>query len=359
MLRLDPWLDWPTVHDLPRLNASFLARHGLGCEGSRAKAFDTYGVKVIIRTIHDCVISICTFWLLDIYIQDVEIVEFWRGNIRVPAFICPVKKKTVTDLYFNGQIWASRKAYPFKAPQDDVARGRALRINYDNVLGLEGLQPSTGKRRARQLEVLREELDRLELVPNFWWGIGKVLNQVAEDEQASRRRPLRAPRQAAHTLAWAIENGWAAHGELPVFGSGPLSPAGKMQRCMQEADRSTETLEDFVAIDLATIQKRGWLSGAKRIWDLGWAPKVTGGSYLKLVVDPSDPERPQLRIEFSGGDLIRPVQQRIEVVGRPNMPGRWFLKCPVKDTLHARLFLRDGFFASASAQRLVHRSKRI
>lgn len=39
-------------------------------------------------------------------------------------------------------------------------------------------------------------------------------------------------------------------------------------------------------------------------------------------------------------------------------PDNWVFRCPVLGTRHDILFLRDGQFASAKAQRLVHASQR-
>jgi hypothetical protein len=359
VLSVDPFIDEPTVHDLPSISAKFLVRHGFDRPDAALKAFDSHGYQFIVLKLDDDTVTIWTDTSTGFAKQHIELVDFWRGDINIPAFICPYRRSHCLRLYFDTGTWASREAWGLKKPSEKRKVGFDLRKNHDGLTGTPARRPSKGKLKQQQLLAVRKELLRLGFIPNFWGDLGEVLNADVTKTEAAQRRPMRAPRPEMVTLAWAIDHGARADSEWPTVVVDRSSSRMLLKRHTGDPHRPSATLEEAASIDIATIRGRGWLDSGKVCWNLGWPLELTGRDNLVLVADARQAGHPQLRVEFSGGTHIRPMRQTIDIVERDGMPGRLFMKCPALGTLHGRLYLRDGFFASAKAQRLIHRSKKV
>jgi hypothetical protein len=93
---------------------------------------------------------------------------------------------------------------------------------------------------------------------------------------------------------------------------------------------------------------------------LVWPEHVSGGvASFAVFVELRRGRKPTLTIQSSLGIGRGLTCQVLDIVeAQPNTPLRWYLVCPLSGRHCDALFLRDGVFASAKAQRLIYRSQR-
>jgi hypothetical protein len=205
----------------------------------------------------------------------------------------------------------------------------------------------------------RLELLRLGFIPNSWWSLEQVFSKKAAATLAQAKRKHRAAREDRVSFSRAIENGRpATEGELARYRDEAQRSEARPSASLPSPHRPPATLEQQAFIDLKPLHMMGWLApGQLTGWHLAWSAELTGFDDILMFVDLRDEAAMKLRLEFAfSGRGVR-AHQTISLVRRPSMPGRMFLQCPILGTTHRMLFLRDGLFASAKAQRLRHLSQ--
>lgn len=341
---------------MPRLSARFLASHGFLESSPRIKGFITHNLQVLVSKRGDDEIDIFTIHEVGTLLQHVWFSSNLIGDASVPMLLCPVRDKYCRAIYFDDLYWASADGHKFRNRSRQEQKGaRMLRV-HESLVGSPDRGPSRGTKFRAALAVARSELHRLTLVPNPWWDLESVLVAQARKDRAKSRRRLRAPRAGEIGFGWAIEHGGAAH-DHRRWAEMHLS-AVSILSAEQAKSRARAIIEDHAYINLSALEARGWLdSRGHRTRQLAWPRALTGFDWIMLALAPAKGKTETIRFILSRDRLARPQEQVISLVERPNMPGRRFLQCPVRGTPHDRLYLRDGFFASAPAHKLDHRSR--
>jgi len=284
--------------------------------------------------------------------------EELQGNVQRPYFLCPLTEAFCNQIYFDEPLWASREAHRIQYNDDFLQKGLKMAKIRAQLIGTDKRDPARGKRRQEAKQAAHRELARLKLVPNSWWDLEPVINADIRDRAAKLKQSLRSVRNKDTTLEWAIQNGKASMEQWPHFGPSPESPSSLMRRLATQTPRMMAVLEEQPSIRIDTLMSRGWLDdGRLTFWHLGWAKELTSGIDILLVVDCRVTGQKQVRLQFSGGSLIRPVEQKILIAEHQHTPARKYFRCPSTGKNCLELFLRDGFFASAKVQRIDYRSR--
>lgn len=139
---------------------------------------------------------------------------------------------------------------------------------------------------------------------------------------------------------------------LAIIGGAKVEPLDRAAL----SSRALIKLERCPALD-ARVLSRIWAGGGASLTTLVWPAGMEDATQFLLAADFSDASAPSVGLcrLSPGGPGFQSLT--VEAAG-PYKPGNWVFRCPVLGTRHDVLFLRDGQFASAKAQRLVHASQR-
>jgi hypothetical protein len=239
------------------------------------------------------------------------------------------------------------------------------------LTGVDGRGVARGRNRQR----LADKLIAMGALP----AIDMEASSEAESARAQRNRSDRARFRYDATLgphstrfaARGAEASWSLGAALrrdaihasPVDVSAPLEcPLAFVE---DHAVLDARTLQRFAPTRRSAIVQPDAPAAAdplEGVWGvrLAWPPKMMGtvtDFTVAIDVAKGRPAVVQVR-SVDGAGAVREQLIDLEIVERGGRT-RWYLICPVSHRRCDRLFLRAGRFASAQAQRLIHRSQRV
>jgi hypothetical protein len=351
-----PWPDPPPVQTLPVLGSGNFVEQALQTAPDAVCGFESRGVKFIVRKLEPFVLEVLTASDCYTYLQHIEVNRALQGSVLRSYLYCPVLQVPCRTLYFYSSFWASREGHKLGYGDASSRSGFNLETIRLRLTGSEEGGRSRGRNREKVLDQARQVLKR-GILPRSWYGLEPVINAAVRDQRVQARRSQRRNQSEAASLEWAIAHGQAATEEWPQGALGAPGPEMLAREAAGHPPRELRVLEGHASLDLACLRARGWLKpGSLTRWWLGWGKPLTDGAEAILIVDARDAV-PSIRVQLMGGKWLRPVEQTMKVVERERMPGRLFLQCPVSGESVLKLYLRDGFFASAKSQRLTYRCK--
>lgn len=355
------------AEDCPRIRIALLKREGLFESRNSEKRLWSLGCgqqRFLIRA-DESRRELLVYWQGETEgAQAVEIEWVQLRFGRRPYFVCPGTGERCLDLYLSRNILASREAHGLALASKRGSPGTRWRMRVervsDHLLGRDGKPQARGSKRSRLVDEMRAlsvgYLDK------------EVQNVVAAEEvrrRRARRRPYRSHRHAgpmSTAAAFAYSESGVSFGSALAWMEPTLARAaaeGPTRPASEQEQRPVRILEEFAALDMRALnriwpdQEKLWVAGLR--WP---APAMCGAERIVFAVDVRNDASPILLVR-SVFSQAPPVEQVIELrPAHPGAPPRWFLVCPVTGQKCDILFLRDGYFASAKAQRLVHRSQR-
>jgi hypothetical protein len=349
--------------DHPRFSMGQLRRHGMFVSDVSELAFKIGEAIVSIRyyTEDD---TLLLKWKSNGF-EDGRLIGLTFAELKFGGrryFVCPLTGKRTSELHLVGGKWGCRQAFPRLTAKNGSPTQRfelRLRRWRAQLLGEDGYAQAKGKRRARIIE----ELKLIPYVVNRFPELGQIFSQEADRAIQDKRRQARASvRVDELSTAQALSAG----ADVPTLGvldgHRVLGAEILVRRIPQPGGHplvaAIAELESHAALDVRALARIGLGQTALTTHGLLW--RRTDGTEIAralLVVDFQLPDRPFLAIwSLMGADGAKPTQF-VRLVPSATA-GRWFLECPVLGTRCDILFLRAGRFASAKANRLVHRSQR-
>ena len=289
-------------------------------------------------------------------------------------FRCPITGERCRRLYLIDGVFGGVAAFGGnRTGPSDRWLTKVYRLS-DQLTGSGVSKRATGERRRR----VAYELDRITAAgwfPSLAREGERALYEVLdgdnegdelEPQPRAKPRPPRSDQRASgYSTAAALERGrnlhyrWAEDDileelseSIETLGWG-LPPARPWPTAFSQ--RPIAILEDHPALDVRVLTQAGLavmdeIHAAVLQWPHG--PPVL------LVADLREPDEAYLLLvhRFPNGETKEEVIPLIP--SWANHRARWYLRCPADGARRDLLFLRDGVFAGARAQRLVHRSQR-
>lgn len=347
----------------PRISMGLLRRHGMFVSDVSELAFKIGEAVVFVRYYPEDNALRLT-WKSSSYDQQQLIglgfTKLKFGDRRY--FICPLTGKRTSELHLVGGNFGCRQAHArLSAKNGSPTQRFELRISRwrAQLLGEQGYVRVRGKTRNRIIQKLKP-------IP-FILGRFPELAPVFHDESArpvreARCRARSSRRADAMSMASAMSAGRSlttsdvlnAHANLAaeIWLASIPKPSG------HPLVATRAELESHAALDVRALAAIGLgkvvLAAHGLVWRL---PDGTEIARALLVVDFRVADRPFLAVRsITGVDGAIPAQF-VRLVPSATA-GRWFLECPLLGTRCDILFLRGRRFASAKANRLVHRSQR-
>lgn len=358
------WMTSPFAEERPRVSIRLLKREGILTKPFGDVVINTAGVDVRVTVMCD---SYALFaWKDEGRLREQEVtlcdISLRFGSRR--AFQCRASLQPCFDLYLTRYGWVSAKGGGLQRAGNRSGRiGRRL-VRLDRIrsrlLGLDGTPKARGANRTRLLAELRG-------IPFGTWHIPEAEFMVFDHDQAKRLEAAKPFRSRRANSPHSTEAALAAGSSDPFLGSDSamasllLERAASSELSQLDTDslsrRPLKVLETSAALDARVLSK---LLPRDRPWcrTLIWPPSaMEGATRFVLAADLTDRSAPRLAIKRTGptGSAWQSVNVRRSSDYKPN---NLVFVCPVLGTRHDVLFLRDGFFASPKAQRLVHRSQR-
>lgn len=277
--------------------------------------------------------------------------------------LCNLTGKPVTTLYLSGDRFRSR--HSLQAPYASQA-GQATRDQYEadalgrRMLGKDGRGPARGNNRDRLLQALLALEGRGALLePDVQVVVAKQLARAAQPS----RKP-RTPRNEVSTaMAVRLRRRKGYHSPSLIIGGmldqirwirlrPPAEPAGAV------LDGPIRSIERYPRLSLQELTQL-MPKDSVEIWAeaLRWETDTLGQPLeVRIAIDRQTGRRFALVWSYLG-DGERQEQVLEIAAGAQKNPRRYFV-CPVTGTRAETLYYRDGRFASAKAQRLIHSSQR-
>ncbi|WGM48087.1 hypothetical protein KOAAANKH_02976 [Brevundimonas sp. NIBR10] len=349
--------------ELPKLSVRQLKGAKVAFAHGQELVFESAGLRFVTKSIDGT--SALIVWKDEGEYRH-QAIDFTGIDLRHgerPAFACPVTGKACYDLYLYRYVWASAKGH---------GRPRATKLGnrYDRqqvqleairnrLMGLEGLPKVRGARR-------RALVKKAQAIP---WGtrVFPELDAIAvEIDRVDGKRVARAYRSKRSDSPYSTEVALrlAQRHELAPTELGAAELLNRLGHDGLAAahnvavpGRPLRKLESVPALD-ARVLSRLW--ARDRVWStaLAWPDMATGAvSIWWLATDLRDQACLIAGIRpFGSNDAdVQRLELRQAGAYKPN---NLVFVCPILGTRHDILYLRDGFFASAKAHRLVHASQR-
>lgn len=289
-----------------------------------------------------------------------ELVSLKYGSRKY--FICPLSGKRTSELHLVNDTLGCRQVHPRLSVNNGSPTQRSeLRIRRwrAQLLGEQGYVRVKGKMRTRIVQ-------RLKAVPYITNRFPELDQKFYEEEQHqisdARRKAQVSMRSGALSLASAFSAGRNIETLGALDGHGARAPeiwlASIAEPSGEVLNAPVAELEAHAALDVRSLAAIGLGKTALAAHGLLWR-HCDGTEFGRavLVVDFRLADHPFLAVRsLDGADGAIPVQL-VRLVPSAT-EGRWFLECPLLGTRCDILFLRAGRFASAKANRLVHRSQR-
>lgn len=347
----------------PRISMGLLRRHGMFISEVTELIFDFGRVTVSIRYYpddHDL-----SFLWKSTKKETMEIVKLGSATLNFgdrTYFICPIIGKRTSELHLMGDSLGCRQAYTRLAVKSGSPTQRAeLRISRwrAQLLGEQGYARVRGQTRTRIVKGLKS----VPFITNRFRDLDRVfyeeeMHQIREAKCSARS----LTRSGALSLASALSAGRGLETSGVLDGHGARTAETWLASIPVPTGQALVAplaeLEAHAALDIRAFAALGLGKTALGARGLAW--RLTDGTEFAravAVVDFRVADRPVLAVRsFVGGDGAIP-DQLFRLVPSETA-GRWFLQCPLFGTRCDILFLRAGRFASAKANRLVHRSQR-
>lgn len=345
----------PSLQDLPCLSAGFLSHHGFCEDHFVGPAFEVHGVKVLPLKLFR-VVGLFTFACDDVFFTEIEIGAFISGSVCKIFFVCPKTGKLASKIYFYNLSWASSGGHRLRSsPKGPIGRNERRHLQKVHRLTKSPTHNRRHElRRPVEFKDIRAELCALGKFPVGFESLERLFKDEVLAADMRKRTACREASRRPMSLTTAIEGGHPASDK-------------KLQQLVSawrdcpdflalQVPQKRSQLENHACLDLNALRRSGLLEREGDWgWHLHWPLWNTDFERLTLLFRDS-PTNIGLMIEFQ---TIQGATryQKIEFGMRPTMRNRLFLKCPALGTLHDRLYLRDGYFGSARAQRLFGSSE--
>lgn len=260
-------------------------------------------------------------------------------------FYCTIAQVRCNELVYADGEFASRVSWKMEPGvlHANQRRHEASRRRVQRLLGSESKGPARGQNRLHLLATIK---------PNPWL-------RVADEEQSDalvamrtkvavgRKRGVDSWRAMAavlgdgRRLSGPLEYEWSAD-QRARFGT-TIEPAGP-----RELPRTFVEHVPFLAV--GDLSRRKLLElGAISAATLPWSDKV----HLTIECHMLDPKR-----AFFVARLRHTGQAQTLRLLPTGSQARWCFVCPFTGQYVTKIFFRDGLFASAAGNRLIHRSQR-
>ena len=347
----------------PRISMGLLRRHGMFVSEVSELTFKIGEAVVFVRYLmEDDTLQLT--WKSSGY-EDQQLIGFGFAALRYGDrryFVCPLTRKLTSELHLVGGKFGCRQAHARLGAKNGSPTQRfELRISRwrAQLLGGQGYARVRGKARTRLIEKMRSIPYILSRFPD----LAPVLHEeTARPVREARRRARASMRADAMSMAAALSAGRSlptcdiltAHGNLEAefWLANIPKPSGK------RLEAPLAELEAHAALDIRVLAAIGLGKVALAAHGLVWRrPDGMEIARVLLIVDFRVADRPFLVVRSLIGVEGAIPTQFVRLVPSARA-GRWFLECPLLGMRCDILFLRRGRFASAKANRLVHRSQR-
>ena len=347
----------------PRISMGLLRRHGMFVSDVSELAFQIGRTIVFARYY----VEDDTLFLRgkSSYYDQSQLIGFEFAKLKFGDrryFVCPLTRKRTSELHLVGGNFGCRQAHArLSAKNGSPTQRFEVRIGRwrDRLLGEKGYARARGKTRAQLVEKLKAIPFILMRFPD----LAPVFHEESARPICEAKRRARASMRAdAMTMTSALDAGRSlptadvldAHGNLMVelwLASIP-KPSGK------SLEAPLAELEAHAALDIRALAAIGLgeveLAAHGLVWRLSDGAEIARAI---LIADFRVADRPVLVARSLVGPEGAIPPQFVRLVPSA-MKGRWFLECPLLGTRCDVLYLRGHRFASAKANRLVHRSQR-
>lgn len=296
--------------------------------------------------------------------QDIFVMENYSSSVGGRVFLCPMTGHLCRKLVLLNNRWASRQGHGLSyVSSNDTTRRREklLRLRDDALRAFQqpGVHASTRRRQLRRILPLLVRRDFL--IPFPLLPLEDVMVAASQERARDARQRARAEHRQQVDLKEAVENGCDAAGSVELgfhLTQQGWNSLGPTIEAVSQTARSIGRQNEHLCLDLAFIRSRGWLvEGEGHAWIMDWGGSHEGADRCLLMVELIGTRR-TICLNFQNEHGHRVASQQLQLAERPGMPKRLFLVCPIRKSLHDRLYYRDGFFASAAAQRLKSASQR-
>lgn len=277
-----------------------------------------------------------------------------------PWFVCPLLGGNYNCLYLKLGVLASRKAHkltyasqagPFNKASAQIQK-RIARID-----GTDGKGPARGDRRRQLAHEAYKLGSDMGLGPAS--EVMRRLQGIIDEPPPQKRGPAGRRKRPAGPIVFGPSK---AYFSPSIIAGGMLDYVHEQLRGRHELPKLAALnvpigiLEDYPTFDLGLVLPKGWKLGDELALQLR-APGLHVRRPIEIwVYAGSDPNLGQfLVINQEDGDIFQAIGLEASSHDRQ---ARIYMVCPVTGKRVSRLYLRDRRFASAAAQRLIHRSQR-
>lgn len=240
-----------------------------------------------------------------------------------------------------------------KGPSQHDRRLERLSNYRDRLLGVDGRAPPRGSNRQRIVDALLADPATTRLFPEL---IGK-LGAEKRARHRGARRALREQSPSRMAFIQALETGKSLE-ILPWVGKRRWSEAEEVPLSDGGAKLNIGIAEHHAAIDIRPICS-ALRARSDGLWahSLIWPPQLDVPA-MTIVAELTSKDTGHLLVATI--DQSPPQMQRIRLEAWRSGPGRrWFMICGHTGARSMMLYFRNGVFASARHQRLVHASQRL
>ncbi len=351
------------AEEQPRIPIRLLKREGLLDEPGRKIALRTAGLDVVVVSMDPS--NALIFWKdQEEYRQELidHSVNYLRFGER-PVFVCSLTGANCHELFLYRGRWASAKGHGLRSATRHGNRHGRRRAKLESIdarlRGAEGLPRARGPNRSRLVNRALTVPYATQIVP----GLGEEAAEVERQQQLAVARLYRSNRKRGPYSTEAALAGGEAALYRGVSSDDPKDLLATIQSHKAPpfdlaalSARPLIKLESCAALD-ARVVSRIWSATKASLTTLIWPKGMEGTTQFVLVADFSVQLAPIVGLSRQNPDGRSFQSLSVEPAGLYK-PGNWVFLCPVLATRHDVLFLRDGLFASAKAQRLVHASQR-
>ncbi len=351
------------AEEQPRIPIRLLKLEGLLTEAGGRTMLRTAGLDVVIVSM-DPSNALIAWKDEDEFHQELvdHSINYLRFGER-PVFICPLTGANCYDLYLYRGRWASAKGHGLLHATRNGSRRDRRRAKLESInarlQGLEGLPKARGANRTRLV-------DRALTVPHATHLVADLAYAAASEDrkrQEAAAHRYRSTRKRGGCSTEAALAGGDAHPYQGVYSNDPGGMLAIIRGCLsgpldraELVERPLRKLEDAAALD-ARVLSRNWSAARSTLTTLIWPEGMEGATQFVLAADFRDRSAPSVGLCRLSSEGLGFQILAVEPAGSYK-PGNWVFLCPVLGTRHDVLFLRDGLFASAKAQRLIHASQR-
>jgi hypothetical protein len=355
------------VEELARLDLNTVKAAGLLDAGSEMLVTLTSGdsqtpLPVTVRRKDTTTLLLSWVWAGRTFELSIQLTRIKRRFGFAPAFVCPETGDRCLSLYYLDGRFASRRALglaytsQLQSPEERLhARAEQL---IERIEGSADRGAARGANRLRLLGQLRGLLPQLVASGSSAAGALRVLDIEDWRDRARRARQRPTPSASPMLCRVALQAGrrlspkWGSQEMVARINQafGAASPPN-----VRPIRRAPAILEQHAELDVRAFRRKaGYGTGQKLAWPIAGEPSGLvvmgcldggGGGGERLLLARLDPDR-----------KVTPLQAIAMQHGK--YAGDVFFVCPVSGASRRKLYYRGGYFASASAQRLIRASQR-